>query len=140
MKTAGNPAKLVLTPDRTEIAADGSDLSYVLVEAVDSELNPCPLADDLVVFTVNGPAEIAGIGNGNALSMEPFQSPQHSLFHGKAMLILRSLDRESGIVRVTAKTDGYESTQIQIRIRLPCRSGTKGVPDRFGNSPADEQR
>ncbi len=118
MKTAGDPTKLVLTPDRTEIAADGSDLSYVLVEAVDDAENSCPLADDLVVFTVDGPAEIAGIGNGNPLSMEPFQSPQHSLFHGKAMLILRSLNGESGSVRVTAKANGYESTQIQIRTRV----------------------
>ena len=114
MKTARDPAKLVLTPDRTEIAADGSDLSYVMVEAVDGSGNLCPLADDLVVFTVDGPAEIAGIGNGNPLSMEPFQSSQHSLFHGKAMLILRSLDGEPGSVKVTAKADGYESAQIHI--------------------------
>jgi len=114
MKTAGDPAKLVLIPDRTEIAADGSDLSYVLVKAVDGAGNSCPLADDFVVFTMDGPAEIAGIGNGNPLSMEPFQSSRHSLFHGKAMLILRSLDGEPGSVRVTAKADGYEYAQIHI--------------------------
>jgi beta-galactosidase len=117
IKTASDPAKLALIPDCTEIAADGTDLSYVLVKAVDGAGNSCPLADDLIVFTVDGPAEIAGIGNGNPLSMEPFQLPQHSLFHGKAMLILRSLDGEPGSVRVTAKADGYESAQIHIHTR-----------------------
>jgi beta-galactosidase len=114
MKTAGDPTELVLTPDRSEIAADGSDLSYVLVEAVDGSGNLCPLADDPVIFTVDGPAEIAGIGNGNPLSMEPFKSPQHSLFHGKAMLILRSLDGEPGSVKVIARADGYESAPTHI--------------------------
>jgi beta-galactosidase len=117
VKTAGDPAKLVLTPDRTEIAADGSDLSYVLVEAVDSEGNACPLADDSVTFEVEGPAEIAAIGNGNPLSMESFQSIQHTLFYGKAMLILRSLADKPGTVTVTATADGYERAKIQIRTR-----------------------
>jgi beta-galactosidase len=114
MKTAGDPVKLVLTPDRTKIAADGYDLSYVLVEAVDGEGNPCPLANDKVGFSIDGPAGIAGIGNGNPLSMESFQSPEHSLFHGKAMLILRSLDGESGKVTVTANAEGCEPAQVRI--------------------------
>jgi beta-galactosidase len=117
VKTAGDPAKLVLTPDRTEIAADGFDLSYVLVEAVDSGGNACPLADDSVTFEVEGPAEIAAIGNGNPLSMESFQSIRHTLFYGKAMLILRSLADKPGTVTVTAAADGYERAKIQIRTR-----------------------
>jgi beta-galactosidase len=115
MKTSGNPAKLVLTPDRREIAADGYDLSYVLVEAVDNEGNPCPLAEDRVAFAVDGPAEIAGIGNGNPLSMEPFKASRHSLFYGKAMLILRSLEGEAATVKVTATADGCKTAQVEIR-------------------------
>jgi len=117
VKTAGDPAKLVLTPDRREITADGFDLSYVLVEAVDSEGNACPLADDSVTFEVEGPAEIAAIGNGNPLSMESFQSIQHTLFYGKAVLILRSLGDKPGTVTVMATADGYESAKTQIRTR-----------------------
>jgi len=118
MKTAGSPAKIVLTPDRTEIAADGYDLSYVLVEALDSEGNPCPLEGGMVEFSINGPAEITGIGNGNPLSMEPFRSSEHSLFHGKAMLILRSLKGKSGHVEITAAADGCEPAQIRIETKL----------------------
>lgn len=117
MKTAGNPAKIILTPDRTEITADGYDLSYILVEAMDSEDNLCPLADDMVIFNVDGPAEIAGIGNGNPLSMESFMSTEHSLFHGKAMLILRSVDGQSGTVTVNAAADGYEGAQVRIHTK-----------------------
>jgi len=119
MKTAGDPARLVLTPDRTEIAANGSDLSYVLVEAVDSEGNLCPLADDPVTYTVDGPVDIAAVGNGNPLSMELFQAPQHSLFYGKAMLILRSQEGKTGTVNIRAETDDYEAATFRIRTLRP---------------------
>jgi beta-galactosidase len=114
-KTAGDPVRLMLTPDRKEITADGYDLSYVLVEAVDREDIPCPLADDLVTFKLDGPAKIAGIGNGNPLSMEPFQDFQHSLFHGKAMLVVKSFEGKSGIVTITATAADYDRAQVQVK-------------------------
>jgi len=74
MRTAGKPAKIRLTPDRKELAATGEDLCYILVEALDVDGTLCPLADNSVRFKVDGPAEIAGVGNGNPKSLEPFQS------------------------------------------------------------------
>ncbi len=118
MKTAGDPVKLILSPDQVEIVADGADLAYILVESLDNEGNPCPMANDMVTFILEGPAEIAGIGNGNPLSMESFQSHKHSLFHGKAMLILRSLPGDSGTVIVTAEAKGYETAQTRINTRI----------------------
>jgi beta-galactosidase len=114
-KTAGEPVELVLTPDRETISADGYDLSYILVEAIDKEGNPCPFASDIVTFNLEGPAKIAGIGNGNPLAMEPFQDPEHRLFYGKAMLVLRSIEGEYGDVTVTATAGGYESTKVQLK-------------------------
>ena len=48
------------------------------------------LADATVTLHIEGPAHIAGVGNGNPQSFEPFQSNQVDLFYGKAMLILGS--------------------------------------------------
>ena len=73
MRTAGEPAKIRLTPDRKDLKATGEDLCYILVEALDANDVLCPLADNLIKFNVVGPAEIAGIDNGNPLSYEPFQ-------------------------------------------------------------------
>jgi beta-galactosidase len=108
MRTAGAPASLRLSPDRVELSASGEDLSYILVEAVDEKGTPCPLAENMVTFDVEGPAEIAGVGNGNPLSLEPFQADHRRLFHGKAMLILRSLDGQSGDILVTARSEGLK--------------------------------
>jgi len=118
MRTAGAPAVLRLTPDRTKLAANGEDLCYVLVEAFDDKGTLCPLADNLVRFKVDGPAEIAGVGNGNPLSIEPFQADYRKLFYGKAMLILRTQPGQKGKVRVTASSDGLASAQTVVQCQL----------------------
>jgi len=119
MRTAGEPAAIHLTPDRTELAATGEDLCYILVEAVDDKGTLCHLADNPVHFKVDGPAEIAGVGNGNPLSLEPFQADSRKLFYGKAMLILRTTEGQGGKVTVTAESDGLTATDITVQCRAP---------------------
>jgi len=124
LKTAGRPAKLRLTPDRTELEASGEDLCYVLVEALDKDDQICPLADDLVRFKVDGPAVIAGVGNGNPLSLEPFQADHRRLFNGKAMLILRTKEGLAGRIRVQASADALAPAGITLRSR-PVRGNNR---------------
>ena len=119
MRTAGKPAAIRLTPDRTELSATGEDLCYILIEAVDKKETLCPLADNLIRFKVDGPAEIAGVGNGNPLSLEPFQANSRKLFYGKAMLILRTKEGQGGNIRVTAESDGLPATNITVQCLAP---------------------
>jgi beta-galactosidase len=114
-KTAGKPYEVRLTPDRSTIKSDGYDLSYVLVEAFDKDGNPCPLADDMVKFKVNGPGFIAGTDNGNPQSYEPFKADYQSLFYGKAMLIIQA-QKERGIVEVAAEAEGLSVGKTQISV------------------------
>src|SRR3954453_20321210 len=65
LTTASEAAKLRLTPDRTEVNADGEDLSFVTVEAVDSQGRFQPHADQEVQFSLSGPGAIAAVGNGD---------------------------------------------------------------------------
>ena len=60
--TAGEPARIVLSPDRSTITADGDDLSFVTVRIEDKDGNLCPLADNLVKFNVTGAGKIASRG------------------------------------------------------------------------------
>jgi len=71
--TAEKAAKIVLSADNIKIKADGKDLSYLTVRIEDNDGNLCPLADNLVSFTVMGAGSLKGIGNGNSLSIESFQ-------------------------------------------------------------------
>jgi beta-galactosidase len=116
MQTAGAPAAIRVTPDRTKLNTTGEDLCYLLAEAVDRNGVLCPLADNVVDFDVAGPGEIIGVGNGNPMSLEPFQANARKLFFGKAMLIVRAVEGKAGEIQVTAKSAKLASTTTTIEV------------------------
>jgi beta-galactosidase len=118
VRTAGEPAQLRLTPNRTTLQANGDDLSYVLVEAVDQQGNLCPRAMNDVTFKVTGPATIAGVGNGDPHFSNEFVASHVPLFNGKAMLIVRIDESTGGTVRVTASGESLKSsTTVRLKAR-----------------------
>jgi len=114
--TAGDPAKIILTPDRTEINADGNDLSYIKVEIVDEEGRVCPDADNRVKFDINGEGTIAGVGNGNPISHEYFKANERKAFNGLALIIIQSTE-ENGEINITAASDGLQESSIIIKTK-----------------------
>lgn len=115
MKTAGAPSQLKLSADKNRLEANGEDLSYILVEALDKYGNPCPLANDLIQFELKGPAVIEGVGNGNPQSLEPFVASQRKLYNGKALIIIRSL-YATGKVNVSAIAANLKKVKIEIEV------------------------
>ncbi len=113
IRTAGKPAQIRLTPDRSTIQADGRDLSFVTVEIVDEQGNLCPLADDLVTFHINGNAFIAGVDNGSPYSMERFKSNQRKAFYGKCLVVLQN-NGTRGASTLTATSANLTSAQATI--------------------------
>ncbi|MDE6341936.1 MAG: DUF4982 domain-containing protein, partial [Muribaculaceae bacterium] len=109
--TAGEPAAIRLTPDRTTIAADGSDLCFVKVEIIDKDGNLCPNAENDVTFTVEGSGFNAGVDNGSPISMERFKADHRKAFYGKALLIVQS-DGTPGTIRVEATSPGLASSSF----------------------------
>ena len=116
VRTASEPASIRLTPDRTVLRADGTDLSFITVEVLDANNNPCPLADNRVDFQLDG-MDLAGVGNGNPLSLEPFHEPYRKLFNGKALLIVRSRDGKPGSATIKATSDGLQSAHLELNIQ-----------------------
>jgi beta-galactosidase len=114
VRTAGEPATLRLTPDRATLKADGEDLSFVLVEAVDKDGNLCPLAMNEVKFEITGPATNAGVSNGDHHFPAEFVTDRVALFYGKAMLIVRTSDGRKGNIQITASSDGLRNTEASL--------------------------
>ena len=117
MRTAGEPAKLRLTPDQRSLQADGEDLSYVLVEALDRDGNPCPLAMNDVAFKLEGPVTIAGVANGDHHFPAEFDADHVTLLYGKAVLILRAVEGQRGSIRATATSVGLRPAAVSLRSR-----------------------
>ena len=116
IRTAGEPAAILLSPDRSEIDADGSDLSFITVTVVDKDNIPVPHADNLVKFSVEGPGTIAGVDNGLQTSMEPFRADYRKAFNGKCLVVLRS-GKEKGEIKLTASSEGLTGEACKILVR-----------------------
>lgn len=69
VETAGAPSRVVLSPDRTSISADGEDVSVVTVSVVDANGRVVPNASNDVQFSIDG-GTILGLGNGDPSSHE----------------------------------------------------------------------
>ncbi|WP_348269867.1 glycoside hydrolase family 2 TIM barrel-domain containing protein [Edaphobacter paludis] len=114
LQTAGDSAKLRLTADRTILQADGGDLAYVTVEAIDAQGRVQPNATSEVKFSLSGPGSILAVGNGDGRSKESYQGDHRSLFHGRALVVVRA-SGTPGSIRLLATAPDLGESQVTIR-------------------------
>ena len=114
--TAGKPAKIELSADRSIINADGKDLSFITVKVLDKDGNVVPDADNLVNFKLNGNAFIASVDNGDPVSHDSFKVPYRKAFHGLALAIVQSKDKP-GDINFTATSAGLQSASLVIKAK-----------------------
>ena len=114
LRTSGAATQVRLAPDRAEIAADGRDLSFVTVAVTDAMDQTVPRTHNLVTFELEGPAEIAGVDNGDATSFEPFQASERKVFNGLALVIIRSKPGARGKITLHAHSAGLREASTEI--------------------------
>ncbi len=113
LKSAGAPAKIQLTADRTKLSANGQDLSYVTFELLDENGFRNPKAENLVQFEIGGPGEIVAVASSNPMSTESFRQPQRKAWQGRGLVILKSV-KEGGEINLLVKSDGLETAEIKL--------------------------
>ena len=119
LRSAEQPKRIKLTPDRMRITADGQDLSYITVELVDGNGVRNPKAENLIKFALEGPGHIIGVGNANPVSTESYQRPQRTAWQGRCLLIVKS-DKQAGQITIRASAEGLAPSEIVIdALQLP---------------------
>ncbi len=113
VKTAGAPAGIVLAADRSFIAADGDDLSFVTVSVVDGKGVVVPDADNLIEFTVLGEGKIIGVDNGLQTSGESFKATSRKAFNGLCLAVIQSTE-VAGNITVKAASAGLNESVVVI--------------------------
>lgn len=113
--TTGKPATVTLTSDRSVIAADGYDLSFVTVRVCDEKGSVVPRTHNMISFKLDGPGEIIAVGNGNSASHEPFQANHHKVFNGLALVVIKSTAGSKGVIRLTATANGLAGDGLEIK-------------------------
>ncbi|MBV7536832.1 DUF4982 domain-containing protein [Duganella sp. sic0402] len=115
VKTTGVPAALEATADRSTIAADGNDLSFITVRVTDKNGMTAPRANNKVRFSVEGPGELVATDNGDATSFVSFQSPERAAFNGLALGIVRAKPGSAGAIKIRVSADGLKESVITVR-------------------------
>ena len=103
LATAGEPAALRLTADRTVLAADGQDLCYVTVEVVDRDGRLCPDAAIPCSAVVRGEGQLMAFASADLKDTEPSTSPRVTTWKGRALLVVRSTAHK-GKLQVSVKS------------------------------------
>ena len=116
VKTAGAPARIILSADRNKIKANGADLSYITVKIVDKDGVVVPNAVNLVNFNVTGSGFLTAVDNGSPISLESFKDSKRKAFHGLCLAVVQSKNK-TGKVLISATSEGLASTSIEIETK-----------------------
>ena len=111
VKTTGDPFALEASADRSELSANGDDLCFITVDIVDKDGNMVPKSDNLVEFSIEGPAEIIATGNGDATNHDCFKNTSRNAYNGKLLAIIRPIKDKAGKIIIKANSTGLNSTE-----------------------------
>jgi beta-galactosidase len=113
LRTAGQPARVELSADQSELSTDWDNVSFVRARVVDAAGTLVPDAENLITFHLTGPAVLAAVDNGDPQSHESFHTPQRHAYNGTCLAIVRAAD--SGPITLTATAAGLADGSVQIQ-------------------------
>jgi beta-galactosidase len=119
--TAGPARALRLIPDTRVLTADGTALSYVTAEIVDTSGTLVPDATHPIRFTVSGAGRLTGTDNGRQENATGYTSPAMAAFNGLALAVVGST-RTAGAIRVTAAAEGLPTAAVTLVSKAPAKT------------------
>jgi beta-galactosidase len=129
LSTAGPAANIVMVPDQMTLHPDGRDLTHVEVRITDGRGIVVPRAAHNIHFTIEGPARILGIDNGDMSDQSPPTSPDRECRDGRLLLmvqadlntggrLLKAVDRVLGPdIQIKAESAGLNNQLLRLRVR-----------------------
>ncbi len=113
LETAGHPAGLRITTDRTSLKPDGKSLAYLTVHVDDAHGVEVPDADNPIHVTTSGAGTFAGADNGKEDDAEGYKSTTHDAFNGLMLAIVQASDRR-GPIHVSVTSPGLKGAEITL--------------------------
>lgn len=113
LKTAGRPARVLLSVDKSRLAHAWDDVAYVEALVVDSNGVVVPSASDLITFKATGSGRVVAVDSGDNASHEPFQASERRAYQGRCFALLKAT-APRGRVNVTATAPGLAPATISV--------------------------
>jgi len=115
LKTAGDPVKIILTADKSNINTSWDDVLYITARIVDANGIVCPNIEKLISFAVSEAGMISAVDNGDVASHEAYHASVRHTFHGQCIAIIKAQSTE-GTIKVTASSPELISGEVKIGI------------------------
>ena len=120
VETTKEAAKLLLEPSKTQLIADGKDISVINVSVLDKDGREVPDAKRMIDFKMFGDAKIIGVGNGDPSSHQADFCKdgkwQRSSFNGKCQVIVQS-GKTKGKFHFEALLEGIKLTSLELEVK-----------------------
>jgi beta-galactosidase len=115
VRTAGSASQIKLSADSSQIRPDAQHLAFITATIADQSGNLVPRSKERISFSVTGPGEIVATDNGDATSLESFESRERNAFNGLALVIVRP--RGLGTITLRAWSGSLSAGEIKIQSR-----------------------
>lgn len=116
LRATGKAVRLQLVEEQPGWHADGMNLKYIHVYAVDAKGNVVPTATGEVKVDVQGEATIHAIDNGDHYTDELFDVNPKQLYKGQVLIVLRST-RTAGAVTVTVTSPTLKGDKLKLKTK-----------------------
>jgi len=112
--TAGEPAAIQLSANRTSIKADARDLSFITARVTDKQGNAVPDASNVLSFTVQGNGALVATDNGYQADTSSFSNASRQCWKGLALAIVQSSEKK-GNITVSVSSPGLTPATITLK-------------------------
>ncbi len=128
-RSFGEALYLGLNPDKSLISADGRDLSFIEISALDAGNNPVENATNRVRVSVSGAGRLVGLDNGDSTDYDQYKGISRRLFSGKLLAVVAS-KTEPGAIIVSAVSPGLPEARLELTAKAaPPVKGVSAVED-----------
>ena len=106
LRTASDAVALQASADRTELMADGQDLSYIQLQLIDKNGTPVAHQERRIRGTIEGPAHLLGLINNDLRRTTPFTSTEDVTSFGRAFAVVQTT-HTPGTIRLRLDVEGF---------------------------------
>lgn len=115
LRTAGKPAKILLSSDKPTIVNNWDDVAFVSATVVDANGVKVPTASDMISFATTGSGYLAAVDSADNSDHDPFQAKRRRTFQGTCFALIKA-NKAAGYVAVSASAPGLIGAKINIGV------------------------
>lgn len=113
VETTGAPAQIAITPDISELKADGRSVAQLEIRILDSQGRLVPTANCGLSVSLEGDGRILGIDNGRLDSHECWKDTDRAAFHGMMFVVVQAGENE-GKLKLTVTGEGLQPAETEL--------------------------